>query len=429
MFMPVEIFCCYAHNDQLLLNELKTHLIPLQRQGLITSWADTDIDAGMEWENEINKHLDAAQIILLLISPDFIASDYCYSKEMTRAMERHEATEALVFPIIIRPVLWKDTPFGKLQALPTGARPVTGPTWHNADEALFDVANGIQRLVQRFRQQGHSTIDLETYFETKAIPTGFEDLDRLTGGLQRSDLIVVEAPPATGKTSFALSVAFNVAIKYGHSVGIFSLEMSKQRLTQRLISMDTSIDLQRLQKGKLVDEEWDRLVYAMDTVFEARILVDDRADVTLSQLQLRAHQMHDEGNVDLIIVDYVDLIGAEGAWKGYENKGQVFREISRCLKVMARELNVPVMALVQISRTVVNTSSKEPKVSGDQGIAIENDADIVMYIHREEMYDRGTERRAIADIIATKLRNGPLGVISLYFNSRAGRFLDITIHI
>lgn len=428
--MLVEIFCCYARKDKPLLNDLRTHLMPLQRQGHITLWADTDIEAGTEWEEEINKHLDTAQIILLLVSSDFIASEYCYGKEMMRAMERHKAGEAQVVPIILRPVLWNNAPFGKLQALPTNAKPIIGSTWHDQDEALLDVANGIQKVVQGFlqREQEQPAVDLDTYFETKAIPTGFEDLDRLTGGLHRSDLIVLEAPPATGKTSFALNVALNVAIKYGHSVGIFSLEMSKERLVQRILAMDALIDLQRLLTGKLEGEEWDRVVYAMDRIFEGSILLDDCADLTISQLRTRAQATMHNAKVDLIIIDYVDLIRTEGNQRGYENKGQDFREISRYLKIIARELNVPVLALVQIFRTVVRHPTVEVKVSKDQGNYIENDADIVMYIYREDMYDQATERLNIVDLIVTKHRNGPLGVISLYFDRRTGRFRDLMMN-
>jgi replicative DNA helicase len=209
---------------------------------------------------------------ILLVSSDFIASDYCYSKEMLQAMERQNAGEAQIIPVILRPVLWEHTPFGKLQALPTGAKPVISSTWHNQDEALLNVVNGIQKVVLNIlqreeKQEVPPKIDLDTYFLAKAIPTGFEDLDHLTGGgLHRSDLVVIEAPPSTGKTCFALNLAFNVALKYGHSVGILSLEMTRERLVQRLLAMDSSIDLQRLMTGKLVDEEWDHLVYAMDRI-------------------------------------------------------------------------------------------------------------------------------------------------------------------
>src|SRR5437016_2941804 len=134
MASRIEIFCCYAREDQSLLQGLKAHLMPLQRQGLITLWSDTDINAGIEWEKEINKHLNTAHIILLLVSSDFMASDYCYSKEMERAMERHERGEACVIPILFRPIIWKDAPFAKIQLLPTNAKPVTDRSWHTEDD-------------------------------------------------------------------------------------------------------------------------------------------------------------------------------------------------------------------------------------------------------------------------------------------------------
>src|SRR5260370_29700599 len=150
----LEIFCCYARKDQMLLNELKAHLMPLQYQGLITIWTDTDINAGIEWEKEIEKHLDTAHIILLLVSPDFMNSEYCYSKEMRQAMERHERREARVIPIILRPTFWKGTPFDKLQALPTNAKPVTErKSWDTPDDALYDVAESINTIVKTLRIQ------------------------------------------------------------------------------------------------------------------------------------------------------------------------------------------------------------------------------------------------------------------------------------
>ncbi len=427
----IEIFCCYARTDQSLLNALKRHLFPLERQGLITLWNDTDISPGANWEKEIEKHLNSAQIILLLVSPDFIASEYCYSKEMLRAMERHEAGEAHVVPIILRPVLWENTPFGQLQALPTDAKPLSGHTWHNLDEALFDVAKGIRNVVQGFLQeqqkplmQEQPSLDLSTYFEAKAIPTGFEDLDHLIGGLQRSDLVIIGAPPSTGKTSFALSIALNVAIKHAHPLGIISLEMNKERLEQRLIFMEAEVDQQHLRMGRIKDEEWERLVYAIGSLSDASICIYDSAHLTISQLRKQAQELVNEGNVDLIIVDYVDLIQAEAIQKQYENERQDFREISRCLKVLARELNVPIVALIQLPRIQGTRQSKVPRLS-DIDAAFENDADIVMFIYRDDMYNPETERMNIADIIVAKHRNGPLGQVSLYFFPRTGRFRDL----
>ena len=147
--MNATIFFCYAHEDKALLNKLKTHLKLLQREHLIDFWDDRDINAGSEWEKEISEHLNTAQIILLLVSPDFLASDYCYGTEMKRAMERHERGEAYVIPIILRPVFWRTSPFGKLQALPMNAKPVVSSAWNNWDEAFLNVAVGIRKVVEQ----------------------------------------------------------------------------------------------------------------------------------------------------------------------------------------------------------------------------------------------------------------------------------------
>src|SRR2546427_11012255 len=148
--MPINIFFCYAHEDEALLNKLKTHLKPLQRQGLIDVWHDRDISAGTEWEQEISERLNEATIILLLVSPDFMNSDYCYSVEMKRALERHERKEAYVIPIILRPVYWQAAPFGKLQVLPSEGRPAVGSSWHSMDEAFFNIAEGVRVVCEKF---------------------------------------------------------------------------------------------------------------------------------------------------------------------------------------------------------------------------------------------------------------------------------------
>ncbi len=166
MTSTIEIFCCYAREDQPLLYKLKTHLMPLQWQGLITIWSDTNINAGMEWEQEIKKHLDTAHIILLLVSSDFMASEYCYSKEMKRAMQRHERGEARVIPILLRPTYWKGAPFDKLQALPTNARPVTDRSW-TEDEALYDVAEQISTVVKSLRIQNYIAEADQLYHEQR----------------------------------------------------------------------------------------------------------------------------------------------------------------------------------------------------------------------------------------------------------------------
>lgn len=177
--MPVEIFCCYAHQDEALLNKLKTHLTPLQREGLIDVWHDRNISAGTEWKKEISKHLNTAHIILLLVSPDFIASDYCYSVEMKRAIERHEQEEARVIPIILQHVYWQIAPLNKLQALPTDAHPIVSKTWHNRNEAFLNVVKGIRKVAEELSarnnvEQLYSKVVGERYELQDAIGRGHQ---------------------------------------------------------------------------------------------------------------------------------------------------------------------------------------------------------------------------------------------------------------
>ncbi|TMF49366.1 MAG: replicative DNA helicase, partial [Chloroflexi bacterium] len=195
------------------------------------------------------------------------------------------------------------------------------------------------------------------------VPSGFTDLDRLTGGLQKSDLIVLAARPGLGKTSLALSLAHNAAVKFQRSVAIFSLEMSKEQLAQRLLSMDAAIDQQRLRTGWIEDDEWERIVVAQNTLDEASIWIDDTASIATTELRSKARRLQAQEGIDLIIIDYLQLMQATIGGKRNENRVQEISEISRSLKALARELNVPVLALAQLSRAVETRQSKVPQLS------------------------------------------------------------------
>lgn len=261
------------------------------------------------------------------------------------------------------------------------------------------------------------------------VPTGFTDLDRLTGGLQKSDLIVLAARPGIGKSSLALSLAHNSALKYQNSIAVFSLEMSKDQLAQRLLSMDAGIDQQRLRTGRIEDDEWDRIVYAMDTLSEANIWIDDTAGISTMEMRSKARRLQAEHGIDLIIVDYLQLMQATIGGKRNENRVQEISEISRSLKGLARELNIPVLALAQLSRAVESRQSKVPQLSDlRESGSIEQDSDIVMFIYRDDLYNQESERKNIADIIIAKHRNGPIGEISLYFQASQTRFRDLELN-
>jgi len=261
------------------------------------------------------------------------------------------------------------------------------------------------------------------------VPTGFTDLDRITGGLQKSDLIVLAARPGIGKSSLALSLAHNAALKYYTSIAVFSLEMSKDQLAQRLLSMDAGIDQQRLRTGIIEEDEWDRIVYAMDTLSESNIWIDDTAGISTMEMRSKARRLQAEHGIDLIIVDYLQLMQATIGGKRNENRVQEISEISRSLKGLARELNIPVLALAQLSRAVESRQSKVPQLSDlRESGSIEQDSDIVMFIYRDDLYNQESERKNIADIIIAKHRNGPIGEISLYFQASQTRFRDLELN-
>ena len=261
------------------------------------------------------------------------------------------------------------------------------------------------------------------------VPTGFTDLDRLTGGLQKSDLIILAARPAVGKTSMSLSLAHNAAIKHQQSIAVFSLEMSKEQLVQRLLSMDAGIDQQRLRTGWIEDDEWDRIVYSMGTLAEANIWIDDTAGISTVEMRSKARRLHAQHGIDLIVVDYLQLMQATIGNKRNENRVQEISEVSRSLKALARELNVPVLALAQLSRAVESRQSKVPQLSDlRESGSLEQDSDVVMFIYRDDVYNPESERKNIADIIVAKHRNGPVGEVSLYFQASQTRFRDLELN-
>lgn len=257
------------------------------------------------------------------------------------------------------------------------------------------------------------------------VPTGFRYLDSMTGGLQKSDLIILAARPGIGKTSFALTLAANAAIRYDQKVAVFSLEMSKEQLGDRLLSQEARVDQQRMRTGWIEDDEWDRIARAGDKIAEASIWIDDTAGITSMEMRSKVRRLQSEQGVDLVIVDYLQLMQASTG-KKQENRVQEVSEISRNLKGLARELNVPVLALSQLSRAVESRQSKVPQLSDlRESGSIEQDSDIVMFIYRDDVYNPDSERKNIADIIVAKHRNGPTGEISLYFTPSETSFRDL----
>lgn len=256
------------------------------------------------------------------------------------------------------------------------------------------------------------------------VPTGFTDLDRMLGGLNKSDLLILAARPGMGKTSLQNAIALTAATRYGKRVAMFNLEMSGEQLVQRMLSAETRIDSQRLRRGQLYDHEWPIFMEAIGRLSETRIFIDDTPSITPNQLRTKCRRLYAEHGLDLVVIDYLQLMSAE---RSTNNRVQEISEISRGLKGLARELDVPVLAAAQLSRAVEQRQDKRPLLSDlrDSG-SIEQDADVVMFIYRDEYYNPDTtERPNIAEINITKHRNGPTGSIDLYWHGKLATFRNL----
>jgi len=252
------------------------------------------------------------------------------------------------------------------------------------------------------------------------VPTGFIDLDRLLMGFQPSDFIIIAGRPGTGKTAFMLSAAKFAAQTHKKHVAVFSLEMSNEQLVQRLISQETGIDSQRLRTGKLEEGEWPIFTQAVEALSGTRVFLDDTPALTPLQLRTKCRRLHLEFGLDLILVDYLQLMSSGSR---VENRVQEVSYISRNMKVLARELNVPVLAAAQLSRAVEQRTDKEPQLSDlRESGSLEQDADIVMFIHRPELYEKDTLKQNVAQIKIAKHRNGPVGTIELIFRNNLAKF-------
>jgi len=259
----------------------------------------------------------------------------------------------------------------------------------------------------------------------RGISTGISSLDNILGGFQNSDLIILAARPSVGKTALALDMARHVGVEEGKKVGVFSLEMSNLQLMDRLLAMQVGIGLWDLRMGKLNDKAFSRLADSMGILSESGIFIDDTPGLSVLEMRTKARKLKLEKGLDMVVVDYLQLM--EGKTK--ESRVQEVSEISRFLKQLARELEIPVVALSQLSRAVEQRTDKIPQLSDlRESGSIEQDADVVMFIHREELYNPDTDREGIADLVVSKHRNGPTGRIELYFVKEQARFREVEKH-
>ena len=262
--------------------------------------------------------------------------------------------------------------------------------------------------------------------QLRGVPTGFRDMDNLLAGFQKSDLIILAARPSMGKTALALNIASHAATREKIPTGIFSLEMSRDQLVDRLLTCETGIDSWRLRTGNLKEDDFSKINQAMGTLAEAPLYIDDSPLLTVMDVRAKARRLQAEKGLGLLLIDYLQLMDSAHRGGGESNRVQEVSEISRGLKALARELNIPVIALSQLSRAVELRTPKIPMLSDlRESGSIEQDADVVMFIYREDYYDPTTDRKGITQVLVKKHRNGPVGDIDLFFHPEFGRFTSI----
>ncbi|WP_027405862.1 replicative DNA helicase [Anaerovibrio sp. RM50] len=330
-----------------------------------------------------------------------------------------------------------------LRHLINTATDIAGMAYESSDDVADVIDKSEKMIMEVANRQNVSAftpmrdIVMETFdkinvlYENKGgltgIPCGFTDLDKLTSGLQASDLILVAARPSMGKTAFTLNIGAHVALKEHKNVAFFSLEMSKQQLVQRMLCSEGGIDSQKLRKGELDKNDWSKLVNVANKVAEAPLYIDDTAGITVMELRSKARRLKAEKGLDLIIIDYLQLMQGRTGKGATDNRQQEISEISRSLKAVARELNVPVIALSQLSRSVESRQIKRPMLSDlRESGSLEQDADIVMFLYREDYYDPETVNKNITEVIVAKHRNGPVDTVKMFFKKEFTRFNDLS---
>ena len=275
------------------------------------------------------------------------------------------------------------------------------------------VMNAMDKIEMAARNNGSVT----------GIPTGFIDLDYRTAGMQPSDLILVAARPSMGKTAFELNLAHYMAFKKNLTVALFSLEMSKEQLVNRMFSLESNVDAQKLRTGQLNDQEWERLIESAGTIGKSKLIIDDTPGISIAELRSKCRKYKLEHDLAIIMIDYLQLMSGSGR---SESRQQEISDISRSLKALARELNVPVIALSQLSRAVEQRPDHRPMLSDlRESGAIEQDADVVMFLYRDDYYNHDTEKKGISEVIIAKQRNGPIGTIELAWLPEYTKFANL----
>lgn len=403
----VNVFYSYSHRDEKFREALETHLSILRRENIVKEWHDRKISPGSEWEKEIDDKLDESDLIILLVSPDFIASDYCWGKEVKQAMERHEAQLSLVIPIIVRPTDWTGAPFSKLQALPKDAKPITN--WPTEDDGWLDVVRSIRSAVNEIQRANENRksktsqliaidallteeverVDIRYSSQSKigGYRTGFSILDDAVDGLHVGDLWVIAASPEVDKLEFALRIVQSVSTIEKKGTAVFSMRFPALAITRQLFSILANINPHEILRGSFGVDKWPSLVDAVGQLNDAPLLIDDTIDRTISEItdQVSARKATDS-NLSLIVIDSLQNLAINNT----ANSPATARRLVQSLRSLARSQNVAVIVTSQLpERLGLRDDELSAPEIADLGEwrFLQEEAEVVLLMHESNVTD------------------------------------------
>lgn len=430
---PVKIFISYAHKDQGYLEELTTHFSLLRREGLIADWSDRKIVAGQDWERQIDSNLELADLIIFLVSPDFIASDYCYGKELVYALEKHDIGKGMVLPIIIRPCEWHAAPFSRIQALPKEGLPIS--KWEDRDDAWLDTIRQIRIVIEQIAGKNESRLqvrelksineclyqvveNIEQVYalenkEFSGYSTGFVDLDRAVDGLHPSDLLVICSTSSIERSDLAINIATLFATKSKLPVLIFSMRLSATEVTRRMTSSLSYIPPVTLANAFLDDDDWSKITHALGILNDTSIFVNDSAVLSLKDISAQIDKVIQQKEGGLVVIDSVQHLQ-----ESIDCSPGEYGSICQAIKRLAREKNCTIIITSRVSRNSELRPNKRPVLSDlEEWRGLEDNADQLVFVHREEPYNPDSmENKNVAELIVAKNAYGRLSTIYLCYS-------------
>lgn len=428
----IRVFYSYSHKDELFREQLEEHLAILRRTGLIHEWSDRKILPGHDWKNEIDQNLLAADLILLLVSSSFVASDYCIEKELNMAMQLHESGKARVVPIFIRPTEFNGAPFAGLQGLPKDA--VSVSEWSNIDLAWKNVASGLRKVLEEIGERKARTpapaqmksirealmeeveridalYDKENYSQSEGISTGLIDLDRLINGIGTEDVILVASRPSMGKTNLSLQIAAEVVCQ-DFPVLVFSLKCKASDISSRILASRARIEHWHMGMGRFHDDDWPRLAAAIADLIDRPLLIDDSPTLTFEALRLKCiKEKAGLGQLALVVIDSLDYVDVDPA------------NVGRALKSLARELGTTILVTANLPRAIEARPNKRPLLIDLQGLSnLADESDHIVFMYMDSHYNPDSPDLGTVELILAKNKRGPIGAVRLAYFARYGTF-------